>query len=140
MSKLITMVELHDLKSTAQSIYDHEQGDEKIAEFKVRIDKGNRYLAGLRDMDPKPKEKIEAAVERLDGIVKELRDFVVKYELPLAVYRALYDLACITTSQNVGLTRCVPGDASGLHNAIQIRMEDLKIDLLLDLSYDGVPF
>ncbi len=135
------MLELHELKVKAQVLYDHEKGTEVIEEFKARIDKGNRYLASLRDQDPKPKEKINAAVERLAGIEKELYDFVRKFKLPLTVYSALYALAGETTDKHLGLMRCVPDqDAKGLHNALQIRMEDLDINLLLDLSYDGVPF
>lgn len=138
--KLITSVELTDLRQKAQSTYGELQGDEKLAEFRTRIDKGNRYLAGLRDLDPQPDDKIAAALDRLGGIESELREFRLKYELPLRVYQILDDLTKLTTDEKVRLTRCVPGEATGLHNALQLRMEDLGIDLLLDLSFDGIPF
>lgn len=140
MSKLITQAELATLKQGAQATFNEAGGDKVIPDFQARIDKGNRYLAGLRDLDPKPTEKIDVAIERLAGIEKELREFRLKYELKLRVYQALYDLASLTTDKKLALTRCVPGEATGLHNALQLRMEDLGIDLLLDLSYDGVPF
>jgi hypothetical protein len=139
--KLITYVELSALRQGAQFAYNEAKGDATIAEFRERITKGNRYLAGLRDQDPKPQEKIAAAEERLAGIEKELREFRVKYELPLRVYEALEGLLKVTANdKSLNLTRTVPGEASGLHNALQINMEDIKVSLLLDLSYDGIPF
>src|SRR5437773_12505848 len=81
--KLITLVELSTFKQNATATWSEAAGDKVVADFRARIDKGNRYLATLRDMDPKPQEKIDAAIERLAGIERELRDFRVKYELPL---------------------------------------------------------
>jgi hypothetical protein len=138
MSTLITMVELHELKVRAQAAYDAAKGDEVLKTFQERIDKGNRYLASLKDMDPAPIAKIEAAFERLKGIQSERLEFQRKYQLPHTVYGLLYELASQSTA--MGLTRTVPGDATGLHNALQVRLEDVGIELLLDLSYDGVPF
>ncbi len=138
MSTLVTMVELHELKQTAQHNYDGMKGDEVLKTFQDRIDKGNRYLASLRDLDPKPQEKIDAAIARLDDIGRERLEFQRKYQLPRAVYGLLFELAFQTTT--MGLKRTVPGEATGLYSALQVRLEDVGIDLLLDLSYDGVPF
>jgi hypothetical protein len=138
MSTLITMVELHELKLRAQAAYDAAKGDEVLKIFQERIDKGNRYLAGLRDLDPKPQEKIDAAVERLNSIQVERAEFQRKYQLSRVVYDLLWQLASQTTTMK--LMRTIPGNAMGLHNALQIRLEDAGIELLLDLSYDGVPF
>jgi hypothetical protein len=135
---LITMVELSKLKREAQENYDASKGDEVLKTFQERIDKGNRYLASLKDMDPVPIEKVEAAFERLKGIQAERLEFQRKYQLPRAAYGLAYELASQSTT--MGLIRTVPGEPSGLHSALQIRLEDAGIELLLDLSYDGVPF
>jgi hypothetical protein len=149
MSKLITMVELSELKRNSQTTFDSatidgpdgkkvKGGDAILKLFQERLDKGGRYLAGLRDLDPKPQEKIDAALKRIENIKGERRAWQKTYDLDRTTYAKLYELASLTTT--LGLTRCEPGEAAGLHNALQIRLEDGGVELLLDLSYDGVPF